>query len=96
MVTQNKKSQFSKIFQNMLKLMYKSKSVALMPDITDDDEPAENRSPFLTPRSKVSSLYHANILSRNVCSPVAQWLSIRLETVGSLLQDLLETLGCVP
>ena len=43
------------MFQNMTKLMYKSKSVALMPDITDDDEPAETRSPFLTPRRKASS-----------------------------------------
>ena len=41
------------MFQNMTTLMYKSKKVALMPDITDDDEPAEARSPFLTPRAKV-------------------------------------------
>ena len=33
--------------------MYKSKTVALLPDITDDEESAEARSPFLTPRAKV-------------------------------------------
>ena len=31
----------------------KSKNVALLPDITDDDEPAAARSPFLSPRAKV-------------------------------------------
>ena len=91
MGTQNKPSQFLKIFQNMLKLMYKSKSVALMPDITDDDEPAENRSPFLTPRSKVSTPLSCLYFFVQTCLKHG-----RLEMEGSLVQDLPEALGCIP
>ena len=36
-----------------IKSVYKSKIVALLPDITDNDEPAEARSPFFSPSAKV-------------------------------------------
>ena len=58
----------------MTKFMYKSKDVALMPNITDDDEPAEARSPFLTPRAKVNNLlfFHIHSFSCTLISLIFQ------------------------